>query len=199
MLVVGLTGGIGSGKSVVAAIFKTLGVPVYDSDGRARFLMEHDQGLVRRIKQHFGPESYLEDGSLNRKYIATRIFQHHEDRIQINAMVHPVVGQDFLRWLDLQTTKMVIKESALLLETMHQQPVDKIIVVSAPESLRIQRVAERDHLSEADIRNRLSSQMTESDWIKKADYMIYNSGEESLVRQTLRIYRTLQQNLPYNH
>ncbi|HEX5624702.1 MAG TPA: dephospho-CoA kinase [Saprospiraceae bacterium] len=194
MRVIGLTGGIGSGKSSVAAIFTILGVPVYDSDRRARFLMEHDQILISKIKEHFGPESYLEDGTLNRKYIAWRIFQHDEDRIRINALVHPAVGEDFHRWLDMQNTEMVIKESALLLETLGHQPVDKIIVVAAPEALRIQRVARRDHLPESDIRKRISSQTPESKWLEKADYMIYNSGEESLIRQTLEIYKKLQIN-----
>lgn len=192
MRVIGLTGGIGSGKSAVAAIFTILGVPVYDSDRRARFLMEHDQILISKIKQHFGPESYLEDGSLNRKHIASRIFQHDEDRIRINALVHPAVGEDFQRWLNLQSTEMVIKESALLLETIGQQPVDKIIVVAAPEALRIRRVAKRDHLPESDIRKRISSQTSESKWLEKADYIIYNSGEASLIRQTLQIYKKLQ-------
>ncbi|MBK6825238.1 MAG: dephospho-CoA kinase [Saprospiraceae bacterium] len=160
MITVGLTGGIGSGKSTVAGIFNSLGIPVYNSDIQARLLMEQDPTLVNKIKDLLGDEAYTPEGKLNRKWVASKVFADKMLLNQLNHLVHPAVLDDCNKWMVLQNAPYVIKESALLPETLSAQPVDFVIAVSAPIKLRIERVMERDQLSSSEVEARMKNQNT---------------------------------------
>ena len=146
MLKVGLTGGIGSGKSMVARIFEILGAPVYYADDAARRLQNEDPELKRRITGIFGDEAYT-DGTLDRKYISGIVFRDKEKLDQLNALVHPATIQDAARWMKQQNAPYSIKEAALIFESGAQSELDYVIGVSAPEHLRIKRTMERDAIS----------------------------------------------------
>lgn len=149
-LQIGITGGIGSGKSLVCRMFACLGVPVYDADSRAKSVMTTDGILVMQIKKEFGGLSYHADGSLNRNYLAGTVFNNPERLEVLNKLVHPRVGEDYLKWLDKQREHAyVLKEAALLYESGSYKALDKVIVVHAPEAVRVARVRQRDpHRSE---------------------------------------------------
>lgn len=192
LLKVGITGGIGSGKTTVCKVFETLGIPVYYADGKAKQLMVSDPRLVAGIKALFGPGSYLRDGALNRPFIAGLVFNNDEKLKQLNALVHPAVAEDAGRWHHAQeNVPYTLKEAALLFESGSYKQLDKLITVSAPEELRIQRVMERDHVSAEEVRARMNKQMPEEEKVKRSDFVIYNDGEHSLIRQVLDIHRAL--------
>lgn len=190
MLKVGLTGGIGSGKSTVAAIFETLGIPVYYADKEAKRLMAEDEGLKQSIKNLLGEESY-HNGILNREYIAAIVFNNPEKLQQLNQIIHPLTVADSLKWLSKQTTPYAIKEAALIFESNSESHLDVIIGVTSPESLRIKRVMERDGIDEAAVRQRMSRQMSELDKIKRCDFVITNDELFLLTPQVLLIHKTL--------
>lgn len=189
--VIGLTGGIGSGKTTVSQIFEFLGVPVYNSDLRAKFLMEQYPEIKNALINQFGDKIFLPDGSLNRKYLSLEIFNDQKKLNWINALVHPVVGKDFDSWKSIQKSPFVIKESALLVETLKQQAVDKIIVVMASKNLRLSRVKQRDQLSESSILKRMENQIDDESRKAYADFIIINEGQQSIIRQTLKIFKEL--------
>jgi len=142
---VGITGGIGSGKSLVCKIFASLGVPIYDADSRARMLMIEDQLLISQIKKEFGNQSYNQDGSLNREYLSKEVFNNSLRLERLNSLVHPAVATDSENWIQENlNSAYIIKEAALLYESGSYKTLDKIIVVAAPENLRVQRVINRD-------------------------------------------------------
>lgn len=140
-LLVGLTGGIGSGKSTVAKIFEVLGVPVYYADDRGKWLLAHNDSLKAQVMETFGSESYFEDGSLNRVFLAKEVFPDPDKLEKLNQMVHPEVAEDFTNWIALNNTQsFLIKEAALLFETESYKSLDHVICVMAPKSVRLQRV-----------------------------------------------------------
>jgi dephospho-CoA kinase len=188
---VGVTGGIGSGKSIVCRIFKTLGVPVYDADSRARDLMVHHKPLRQNITEEFGPDAYLSNGELNRKLIAGDAFGNASRLEKLNNLVHPVVRDDYRDWLALQTEyPYVIKEAALIFEAGTWSDLDKVIVVSAPESLRLRRVLQRDsHRTEEDVRQILQNQMPEEEKLRRADFVILNDESQLVLPQVLQLHR----------
>ncbi len=191
MKVIGLTGGIGSGKTTVAEIFKVLGIPIYNSDQRAKYLMNHSPELIAKIKANFGEESY-KNNTLNREYIASVIF-HDKTKLQtINNIVHPAVAKDFEQWANKQTTApYIIKESAILIESGGHQHVDKIIVVTAPTNLRIKRVQQRDNATKKEVEARLNNQMSDKERKTYADYLINNDSKQSLIKQVLIIHKSI--------
>ncbi|MCO6478619.1 MAG: dephospho-CoA kinase [Phaeodactylibacter sp.] len=192
MLKVGITGGIGSGKTTACKVFETLGIPVYYADSQAKQLMVSDPRLVAGIKALFGPESYLRDGALNRPFIAQQVFSNDEKLKQLNALVHPAVAEDAERWHHAQeNVPYTLKEAALLFESGSYKQLDKLITVSAPEKLRIQRVMERDGVSAEEVRARMKKQMPEEEKVKRSDFVIYNDGAHFLIRQVLDIHRAL--------
>ncbi|HCB47151.1 MAG TPA: dephospho-CoA kinase, partial [Algoriphagus sp.] len=134
---VGITGGIGSGKSTVAKIFEILGIPVYYADDKAKSLMNHDSELKEQIIQEFGEESYNSEGDLNRKYLASTVFSDPEKVKKINSLVHPAVGRDFETWASIQSTSYVLKEAALIFETGGEKKLDAVINVSSPLKIRV--------------------------------------------------------------
>ncbi len=192
ILKAGITGGIGSGKTTVCKVFETLGIPVYYADYHAKQLMVNDPRLVAGIKKLFGPESYFEDGSLNRPYVAGEVFGNDEKLRRLNRLVHPAVAEDSERWHHAQEkVPYTLKEAALLFESGNFNNLDKVITVFAPEELRIKRVMERDEATEESIRARMAKQMPEEEKIKRADFVVHNDGKHSIVEQVLDIHHKL--------
>jgi len=193
MLKVGITGGIGSGKTTVCQIFETLGIPVYYADDRAKAIMVENEQVIRQIKTLFGAEAYLPDGSLNRAHIANIAFNDQEKLSQLNAIVHPAVFADGDQWHQQQTNvPYTLKEAALLFESGSYQQMDKMITVFAPEELRIQRVVKRDATSEEQVRQRIAKQMSDEEKMKLADYVIHNDGQQALLPQVLQLHQKLK-------
>ena len=192
MIRVGLTGGIGSGKSTVASFFRELGAPVYDSDRRAKELMNVDTDLREAITTLLGAEAY-KDGSLNRQWIAGRVFSDPELLSSLNALVHPAVREDFNLWSAAQKAPYVLQEAAILMENRGNKHLDRTILVTAPESVRIARVVERDDVQAADVRERMENQWKDSDKIPLADFVIENTNLENTRRQVEDIHRELLQ------
>ena len=190
MLKVGLTGGIGSGKSTVVAIFETLGVPIYYADKEAKRLMSEDANLIQSIKELLGDESYS-NGNLNREYIASVVFNEPKKLEQLNQLIHPLTIADSHNWMLQQSTPYAIKEAALIFESHSESHLDVIIGVTSPESLRIKRVMERDGIDEAAVRQRMSRQMSEDEKIKKCNFVITNDEPFLLTKQVLLIHKTL--------
>ncbi|HCW08487.1 MAG TPA: dephospho-CoA kinase [Cytophagales bacterium] len=187
---IGITGGIGSGKSLVCKIFSLLGAPIYDADSRAKKLMTEDQVLVKSIKEKFGSQSYLEDGSLNRAYLSDTVFNNSEQLQILNGLVHPRVAIDGENWfLQNQTARYAIKEAALLFESGAYKALDKIIVVTAPEDLRIQRVLNRDHeRTRAAVEKIIHNQISETEKISRADFVIINDEQQLVIPQVLKLH-----------
>ena len=192
MLKVGITGGIGSGKSTVSSFFSVLGVPVYDSDKRAKYLMQHDNSIIGTIKKEFGERSYL-NNQLNRSYIAEIVFKNESKLKQLNSIIHPAVRTDFNNWLSQNSNaKFVIKEAAIMIESGAYKEMDKLIVVNAKRDLKIKRIKKRDHLSLEDIENRIQNQLSDEIRNQYADFIIENnSGKMELKQQVLSIYNKL--------
>jgi len=193
-LQIGITGGIGSGKSLVCAIFATLGVPVYDADRHAKSLMTTDGILVSQIKKEFGDLAYHPDGSLNRTYLAQHVFSN-EARLEIlNGLVHPRVGVHYQNWVSTQVGKSyVLKEAALLFESGSWQQLDRIIVVSAPVDVREKRVLQRDKHRTADqFREIVARQLPEEEKVARADYVIINDDATPVLPQVLRLHALFQ-------
>ncbi len=192
-LKVGVTGGIGSGKSTVCRIFSLLGIPVYDADSRAKWLMVHQPDLVREIKSLFGDESY-ENGRLNRSYIASLTFNDSSRLKKLNSLVHPAVGRDFEQWYHSSQGPYVIKEAALLIESGSYKTLDYLINVQAPESLRMKRVLSRDrHRDEQQVRDIMDKQLTDRERAEYADLTIDNGGEQMLIPQVMEADRMIRE------
>lgn len=191
-LKVGITGGIGSGKSVVANFFSILGIPVYFADDRAKWLMAHDQGLSAQIREEFGVESYLPDGSVNRTFLANTVFANPEKVKKINSLVHPAVYQDFLKWVKSQTAPYVVKEAALIFETSGQKSLDYVINVSSPLKIRVARTLMRDpHRSEEQVNQIINQQMPDEEKNELADFVIKNTDNKLIIPQVLSIHEKL--------
>lgn len=194
MLKVGITGGIGSGKSTVCRLFEKFGVPVYYADDRAKWLMNYDKGIRKQLIDNFGAAVYNDEGKLDRKYLANLVFQDKNQLERLNAIVHPAVFEDGRQWQAEQEALGVaytIKEAALLYETGSYASLDKIIVVTAPEKIRIQRVMERDGATEEEVRARMSKQMPQEEKEKRANFIIQNIAWESLGTQISQIHEDL--------
>jgi dephospho-CoA kinase len=190
MLKIGLTGGIGSGKSSVAQIFEVLRIPVYYADSAARDLMNQDPELKNKIIASFGPDVY-KNGKLDRSYLGAMVFPDAGKLKLLNSIVHPVTIRDSEIWMQKQTTPYAIKEAALIFEAGLEKYLDYIIGVTAPESLRIQRVVERDHTTAEKVMERMHQQMDEKEKISRCNYVIVNDGVSPLLPQVLAIHKTL--------
>ena len=177
MKVVGLTGGIGSGKSTIARLFAALGVAVYDSDTEAKKLINTSAEIKKRIVEVFGAEAYAE-GVYNRAYMADIVFRNPDKLAVLNSIVHPVLADDFNQWVALQTSPYVIKEAAILFESGSYKNCDFIITVTAPETLRISRCMSRDGSTEAQVRARMAQQWTDAQRIALSDAVIENVNLE---------------------
>jgi len=194
MLKVGITGGIGSGKTTVCRYFEELGIPVYYADERAKYLMQHEHYLIDEIQRNFGKDIY-EGGQLNRQLLAEMVFNNKQKLDLLNSLVHPAVFRDNERWTEGQLAKKVpyiIKEAALLIESGSSKSLDKLIVVSAPLNVRVERISKRDNLQTEDIMARVRNQMPEEEKLKQADFVISNDGSlDNLKEQVLNIHQKL--------
>lgn len=197
MIKVGITGGIGSGKSIICDVLKTLGYPVYNSDNQAKWLMNNHPELKLQLIGLFGSELYLND-QLNKPFLAELIFKDSEIRKKVNELVHPIVRQDFKNWCLDQHTNLVFQESALLLETGNAQSFDSIILVVAPESTRIERVAMRDSKLLSEINNRIQSQLTDTEKQNKANFTIYNGKKDRVFPQIMNVIGELKRQFEIN-
>ncbi|MEJ2585798.1 MAG: dephospho-CoA kinase [Robiginitalea sp.] len=192
MMRVGLTGGIGSGKTTVAGYFRDLGVPVYNSDQRARDLMEADEGLKVAISGLLGPGAYG-DAGLNRAFIASRVFKDKALLEQLNTLVHPAVRKDFLAWASQQHAPYILQEAAILFENGAYKGFDRMILVTAPREMRIRRVMERDSVSRESVLARMENQWETAKKRPLADYVIENSDLEKTRLQVAHIHSELLQ------
>lgn len=189
MMQVGITGGIGTGKSTVCRIFQCLGISVYDADSRAKALMTTDGILQEQIRNEFGSLSFDSEGKLNRQYLASMVFHNPSQLARLNALVHPRVRADYDAWVGAQTGPYVIREAALMYESGADRTVDFMIVVTAPEALRISRIKSRDpHRQEEDIRAIMSRQWPENKKTAKADAVIVNDETTSVIQQVLKLH-----------
>lgn len=180
MMKVGITGGIGSGKSTVCRLFARRGVAVYDSDSEAKRLMTESVELRRRIAERFGAEAYAADGGLNRSLLAARVFTDPQALADLNAMVHPAVMADFAAWAERQSGDYVVLESAILFEAGLEHAVDRTVAVLAPLELRLERTCRRDGCDREAVRRRMAAQMDDDTLCARADYTVVNIREEDL-------------------
>lgn len=189
MLKVGITGGIGTGKSTVAKVFSVLGIPVYEADERAKILMEADPEITGGIRALFGDEAYTSDGKYNKTYVAGKVFEDQGLLQKLNALVHPAVGRDFEAWTSRQHSPYVLKEAAIM---NRAQGLDRIIVVSSPVALRMERIKARDGRSEEQIQNIIRNQKTEEEFLALADFIVFNNEEEFITPQVLKVDAALR-------
>lgn len=192
--ILGLTGGIGSGKTTVAKMFEALGVPVYNADQSAKMLMQSSQDLKDKIKQLLGEDAYTEN-RLNKAFISEKIFNNKALLSQINALVHPEVARDFNSWLTLQTSVYVIKEVAILFETATEDQFDYILTVTAPEAIRIQRIIERDQIALTKIKAVISNQLQDSEKTVKSDFVILNTDLNDTKNQVYDIHNKIHKEI----
>ncbi len=189
-LKIGITGGIGSGKSVVCQIFRILGVPVYPSDERAKTLMSENHEVIKSIKAHFGAKAYSKEGELNRTYLANHIYNSEKNLKLINSIVHPAVALDFDKWCaDHEKESYVIKEAALLVESGSYKELDYIVTVTAPVDLRIKRVLARDsNRTKTQVEQIISNQLADNEKIKRSKFVIRNDHQTLVILQALKIH-----------
>jgi len=196
-LLLGVTGGIGSGKSTVCQLFAILGIPVYNADDRAKWIVSNDLDIRKAITTVFGADSFIKE-EYNRSFIASIVFQSPEKLQQLNAIIHPAVGRDFEEWISLNEHKApyLVKEAALLFDSGSANQLDFIAVVHAPDELRIKRVLKRDpQRGEDQIRNIISHQMTQEEMMKRASFLIDNSEEKLLIPQIVVINSSIIRNI----
>lgn len=194
MLKIGITGGIGSGKSTVCRLFEKLGIPVYFADDRAKWLMNNQDDLKEKLISNFGSLVYNEEGELDRGYLANIVFNDKAKLEILNGIVHPAVFEDGVKWQEEQEAigvKYTLKEAALLFETGSYLALDKIIVVTAPEDVRIKRVMVRDNITEEEVMARINKQMPQAEKEKMADFIVTNIKWESLNIQVSKIHEEL--------
>ncbi|AKD02896.1 dephospho-CoA kinase [Pontibacter korlensis] len=190
MLKIGITGGIGTGKTIVSCMFAVLGVPVYDADSRAKWVMHHNLELRQELLDAFGSETFSEAGELNRTYLAGMVFNNPQRLEQLNSLVHPHVGKDFETWSASHAAKpYVIKEAALMFESESWRQMDEVVAVYAPLELRLKRLLKRDaHRTEADIKAIIARQLSEEEKMRRAQHVIYNNDRQLIIPQVLALH-----------
>lgn len=194
MLKIGLTGGIGSGKTTVSHIFEVLGVPVYYADDAAKKLMNEDEILKQKIIHHFGTQCY-NDGKLNRPFLAEIVFSNPENTKLINSIIHPATIADAEKWMQRQEAPYAIKEAALIFEANAEKNLDLIIGVSSTYELRLERVILRDDINKEAVEKRMKNQMDEKEKMERCDFVINNNETELLIPQVIAIHEKLLQNI----
>jgi dephospho-CoA kinase len=190
MIKVGITGGIGSGKSTVAKVFAMLGIPVYAADEAGKRLMNENMQLKEQVKFFFGEAAYT-NGMLNRKYLADIVFNNEEKLAQLNAVVHPATLKDADEWMNSQHSPYALKEAAIMFESGAHEHLDYVIGVFAPAALRIQRAMQRDGSSKEQVIARMSRQINETIKMRLCDFIIYNDEQQLLIPQVLQLHDTL--------
>ncbi len=192
MLKVGLTGGIGAGKSTVAHIFEVLGIPVYHADQEAKRLMQTNPSLIEKIKIAFSEKAYAE-GILDRKFLSSLVFNDNQKLEMLNSIVHPFTIQDGKEWMEKQNSPYAIKEAALIFESGSQGEFDTIIGVFAPPAMRIHRTIQRDHVEREKVLNRMEKQLDENIKMKLCDHVLINNEQTLLIPQVIALHDKLLQ------
>lgn len=187
---IGLTGGIGSGKTYVSKVFEKLGFPVFNSDNYAKEYMYTDQELVKAIIREFGSDIY-KDGKLQTKVLASIVFNDQEKLNKLNTLVHPIVKKGFIDWCFQINSKLVIKEAAILFESDSHIGLDAVICVFCPEEIRIQRVMKRDNINRSEVLSRIDQQMDVEEQKELSSYIIVNDGKHMVVPQVLDIIKEM--------
>ncbi|HRF80790.1 MAG TPA: dephospho-CoA kinase [Flavobacteriales bacterium] len=191
MLQVGLTGGIGSGKTTVARVFRTLGIPVFEADAAGRTLLAENREVKTAVVARFG-QDVLRDGHIDRAALARIVFTDQQALKDLNAIIHPAVRVAFKQWSGTQVAPYVLMEAAILAESGGAKHMDRIIVVTAPEDLRIHRVMQRDGVEEETVRTRLANQISEAERLKTADHVIMNDDMRLVIPQVLAVHTAIQ-------
>jgi len=191
MNIIGITGGIGSGKSILSKLFEVFGIPVYIADREAKKLMDSSSDIRLKLIEKFGKTIYSET-NLNRKKLAALIFSDPEAVSYVNSIVHPAVQADFVHWIKSRSCSIVAIESAILFESGFDLLVDFIVTVSAPLETRIERVRKRDYSSEKEIADRIKNQISEKERINRSDFVILNDDLHALVPQMELLLRTIE-------
>ena len=188
---IGLTGGIGSGKTSIAQILDAMSYPVYYSDLRAKFLSDEHPVIRQGLIALLGEESYV-DGTLNRVYVSDCIFSNPDLRLKVNEIIHPIVRKDFDDWSAQQTSTLIFNEAAILFETGAYQQFDAVLLVCAPIDVRIQRVMMRDHCSKASVEQRIQSQWTDEQKRSLTDFCVENDGKQPVLKQLEKVLSELE-------
>ena len=189
-MIVGVTGGIGSGKSSVCRVFNNLGIPVFDADNEARKITESDQFVMSRLSELAGMDLYT-SGSLDRRLLASLIFNDRKLLAEVNLLIHPLIFDSFRSWVARQQAPYVIMEAAILFESGAESLVDKTVSVTAPEEERIERVVSRNNLTIAEVRERIRNQLPQEELMKRSDYIIKNSEQDMIIPAVLEIHHKL--------
>ena len=187
---IGITGGIGSGKTYVAEVFRSLGISIFYADSQAKKLMISSEKLIKLLKEEFGNDIY-KDSDLNKEKLASIVFSNSDKLQKLNSLVHPIVKQEFYNWCKAQTSSYVIKEAAILFESNSYLELDAVICVSAPLELRMKRLLKRDNFNEKEIKKRIENQITQEDKEKQSDYIIVNDEKELLLPKIIKMHKEL--------
>ncbi len=185
---VGITGGIGSGKSIICNIFKSLGIPVFTADIEASILINSDEKIAKQLIAKFGKDIYIYEGMINRKKLATVMFQDTKAMEFVNTIVHPSVMKEYNNWCKKQCTPYIIFETAILFESGISKSVDTIIAVSSPLPLRLNRIMKRDKITEHEIMARVNNQMADEEKQKRSQHIIYNDEQQLVIPQVIRLH-----------
>lgn len=188
---IGLTGGIGVGKTYVSKIFQNLGYPVFNADIQAKKCLVEDKDLIKKIKNTFGSAIY-KGGELQKKELANIVFNNIQKLDQLNKLVHPVVKKRFSNWCKKQDASLVIKEAAILFESDSHLGLDAVICISCPETIRVERVQKRDQMSKDEVLNRINKQMPQTEKEKLSNYVIVNDGSQLLLPQIVNILKEME-------
>ncbi len=189
----GVTGGIGSGKSVICAVLSTLGIPVYNADDESKKLLETNPDVVVAVTSLLGKDSYLPDGKADRPFIANVVFNHPEKLQKLNSILHPAVQSHYRDWVASNTSfEIVVKEAAILFESGAYKDMNAVIAVTAPMQLRIERVIARDGKSIAEVKKIISQQLSQEEVIEKSDFEIINDDQQLVIPQILEIIHQIK-------
>lgn len=191
MLKLGITGGIGSGKTTVCRLFELLGISVYYADEESKKLLDEDKEVKKQVVDIFGNPILNDAGSIDRKKLAGIVFNNKERLEKLNSILHPAVGLHFENWLKKQKSPYILKEAAILFESGAFKQVDKVLTVVAPLELKIQRTMKRDGVSKEDVESRIKLQMSDEEKIKRSDFVINNNEQELLIPQVLALHNQL--------
>lgn len=190
-IIIGVTGGIGSGKSYICRIISSLGFPVYNCDAEAKKLMNTNKHIINSLKQLIGENSYDSEGNLNKPIIAQFLFANEENAHKINSVVHPVVKEDFRSWASAQNADLIFMESAILFESGFNDVVDNVITITVPPETRIERTIRRDNTTREQVIARMNQQMQDEERVRLSDYIICNNTNDNVEQQIKTIIETL--------
>ena len=187
---IGITGGIGSGKTYVASVFKSLGIPIFNADIQAKKIMTSSRKLIKLLKEEFGNDIY-KDSDLNKEKLASIVFSNSDKLQKLNSLVHPIVKEEFNNWCKKQTSPYIIKEAAILFESNSHIGLDAVICVSAPLDLRMRRLLNRDDYSKKEIKKRIENQISQEEKEKLSDYIIVNDEKDLLLPKIIKFHKEL--------